>query len=138
MKGLRPAAAGSVCPVLNRGPIPAHVHGVLDYVLGAVLVLAPFVLSFEDDTATVACVVAGVAELVVGATTAWGPGLVKLIPPAVHGMIDYVFTAALIVAPFILGFDDDTTALVFFLVVGIGGLALVAATRFVEEPTAGP
>jgi hypothetical protein len=79
---------------------------------------------------------AGVAELFVGATTAWGPGLVKLIPPAVHGMIDYVFTAALVVAPFVFGFDDDTTALVFFLVVGIGGLALVAATRFVEEPTA--
>ncbi len=51
-------------------------------------------------------------------------------------MLDYVFTAALIVAPFIFGFDDDGTALAFFLVVGIGGLMLVAATRFVEEPAA--
>ncbi len=109
---------------------------MLDYVLGAVLVLAPFVLGFDDDTATTVCVVAGVAELFVGATTAWGPGLVKLISPAVHGVIDYVFTAALIVAPFVFGFDDDGTALAFFLGVGIGGLLLVAATRFVEEPAA--
>lgn len=109
---------------------------MLDYVLGAVLVLAPFVLGFDDDTATVVSVVAGIAELLVAATTAWGPGLVKLIPPAVHGIIDYVFTAALIVAPFLFGFDADGTALAFFLVVGIGGLLLVAATRFVEEPAA--
>jgi len=120
--------------MLDRGPVPARVHGMLDYVLGAVLVLAPFVLGFDDDTATTVSVVAGVAELLVGATTAWGPGLVKLIPPAVHGIVDYVFTAALIVAPFVFGFDGDGTALAFFLVVGIGGLLLVAATRFVEDP----
>ena len=120
--------------MLDRGPVPARVHGMLDYVLGAVLVLAPFVLGFDDDTATTVSVVAGVAELLVGATTAWGPGLVKLIPPAVHGIVDYIFTAALIVAPFVFGFDGDGTALAFFLVVGIGGLLLVAATRFVEDP----
>jgi len=76
------------------------VHGILDYVLGAVLVAAPFVFGFESDTATAVCVVAGIAELGVAMTTAWSRGIIKLIPPAAHGVIDYVFVVALIAAPY--------------------------------------
>ncbi len=50
-------------------------------------------------------------------------------------MIDSVFVVALIAAPFIFGFSADDTATAFFVIVGVGGLALVAATRFVpDEP----
>jgi len=119
--------------VLTKGPVSPGLHGLFDYVLGIVLVAGPFVLGFDDDTATTVSVVAGVAELVVASTTAWSRGIVKVIPPAVHGMIDYVFVVLLIVAPFVLGFSDDDTAKVFFLVLGVGGLLLVAATRFVPD-----
>ena len=122
--------------MLTKGPISPAVHGVLDYVLGAILIAAPFVLGFDSDTATTVCVVAGIAELGVAMTTAWSRGIIKLIPPAVHGVIDYVFVVALIAAPFIFGFSDDDRATAFFVIVGIGGLALVAATRFVrDEPS---
>jgi hypothetical protein len=121
--------------MLTKGPISPGVHGILDYLLGVVLIVAPFVLGFDSDTATTVCVVAGIAELGVAMTTAWSRGLIKLIPPAVHGVIDYIFVIALIVAPFIFGFDDDSTATAFFVIVGAGGLLLVAATRFVpDEP----
>ena len=121
--------------MLTKGPISPGVHGILDYVLGAVLVAAPFVFGFESDTATAVCVVAGIAELGVAMTTAWSRGIIKLIPPAAHGVIDYVFVVALIAAPYLFGFSDDGTATVFFLIVGVGGLALVVATRFVpDEP----
>lgn len=121
--------------MLTKGPISPGVHGSLDYLLGVVLIVAPFVLGFDSDTATTVCVVAGIAELGVAMTTAWSRGLIKLIPPAVHGVIDYIFVIALIVAPFIFGFDDDSTATAFFVIVGAGGLLLVAATRFVpDEP----
>lgn len=121
--------------MLTKGPIPPGVHGILDYVLGATLIAAPFVLGFDSDTATTVCVVAGIAELGVAMTTAWSRGIIKLIPPAIHGVIDYVFVIALIAAPFIFGFDDDGTATAFFVIVGVGGLLLVAATRFVpDEP----
>lgn len=123
--------------MLTKGPISPGVHGLLDYVLAATLIAAPFVLSFDSDTATTVCVVAGIAELGVAMSTAWSRGLIKLIPPAVHGVIDYIFVLALIAAPFIFGFNDDGTATAFFVIVGVGGLALVAATRFVpdDEPT---
>lgn len=39
-------------------------------------------------------------------------------------------TAALIVLPFAVGFSDHITALVFYLVVGTGGLLATLATRF--------
>lgn len=121
--------------MLTKGPIPTGVHGILDYVLGATLIAAPFVLGFDSDTATTVCVVAGIAELGVAMTTAWSRGIIKLIPPAIHGVIDYIFVIALIAAPFIFAFDDDGTATAFFVVVGAGGLLLVAATRFVpDEP----
>ena len=123
--------------MLTKGPIAPGVHGLLDYVLGAVLILGPFVLGFESDTAKSVSVVGGVAELGVAMTTAWSRGVIKLIPPAVHGMIDYVFVVALVLAPFVFGFDDDGTATAFFVVLGVGGLGLVAATRFVpDEPHA--
>jgi hypothetical protein len=48
----------------------------------------------------------------------------------VHGYADIAVTGALIVLPFIVGFTEHTTALVFYLVVGAGGLAAKLATRF--------
>ena len=39
-------------------------------------------------------------------------------------------TVALIVLPFIVGFSSHTTALVFYLVVGAGGLGATLVTRF--------
>jgi hypothetical protein len=120
--------------MLSKGPISPTLHGTLDYVLGAVLVLAPFVLGFESDTATTVSVVAGIAELIVAMTTDWSRGIVKLIPPAVHGMIDAVFVLALILVPFVFGFSgDDDTATAFFVILGVGGVLLVLATRFVPD-----
>jgi hypothetical protein len=43
-------------------------------------------------------------------------------------------TAALIVLPFAVGFSYRTNALLFYVIVGAGGLAATLATRFV--PTA--
>jgi hypothetical protein len=62
--------------------------------------------------------------------TAWSTGIVRVIPPLLHGYADIAVTVALIVLPFIVGFWDDTTALVFYLIVGTGGLVATLATRF--------
>lgn len=122
--------------MLTRGIVPGRVHGILDYVLAAILLAGPFVLDFDSDTATTVSVVAGVAELGMAVFTNWSPGLVKVIPPAVHGVIDYIFVIGLALAPFVFGFDDDSTATAFFLVLGVGGLGLVLATRFVSDDQA--
>jgi hypothetical protein len=62
--------------------------------------------------------------------TAWPTGIFRVIPPLLHGYADITVTLALIVLPFIVRFSDHTTALVFYLVVGAGGLAATLVTRF--------
>jgi hypothetical protein len=117
----------------RQGPIPAFIHGILEYVAGALLVAAPFLLSFDSDGATAVSIVAGVVVLVVAASTAMSTGLIKSIPVPAHVILDYILAALLIAAPFIFSFTDDGTATAFFIVLGIVHLLLTIATRFIRE-----
>jgi hypothetical protein len=117
----------SLNKLMARGIVPPKVHGVLDYPLAAVLIAGPLVLSFDDQAAKVIALVFGAGAAVLALGTDWPTGIVRVIPPLLHGYADITVTAALIVLPFAVGFSDHTTALVFYLVVGAGGLL---ATRF--------
>ena len=119
--------------MFKQGPIPAFVHGVIEYLAAALFIAAPFVFSFEDDTATAVSIVAGVLLLAVTASTALPTGLIKSIPVQAHAMIDFLLAAVLIAAPFLFGFSDDGTATAFFIVLGVVHLLLTIATRFVSE-----
>jgi hypothetical protein len=119
---------------MGRGIISPVVHGLLDYPLAAVLLVLPLVLAFHDGTAKWIAFVLGIGAAVLAVGTAWPTGIVRIIPPLLHGYADIAVTVALIALPFILGFSDHTTALVFYLVVGIGGLGATLLTRF--EPQA--
>jgi VIT1/CCC1 family predicted Fe2+/Mn2+ transporter len=119
--------------MFKRGPIAPFVHGVLDYLLAALLIAAPFLLSFDDDAAIAVSIVAGIAVLVLGAFTSWTTGIVKSIPPVAHAMLDYALAALLIASPFLFGFTDDSGATAFFVVVGVAGILLAIATRFVPD-----
>jgi hypothetical protein len=123
--------------MFKRGPIPPFVHGVLDYLLAALLIAAPFLIGFDEDAATALSIAAGVAVLMLGAFTAWTTGIVKSIPPVAHAMLDYLLAALLIALPFLAGFSDDGTASAFFVVVGVVGLVLTIATRFTPEVASG-
>src|SRR5918992_1712464 len=116
--------------VMSRGFISPRVHGLLDYPLAAVLIAGPLVLSFDDRAATVIALVFGGGATVLAVGTAWSTGIVRVIPPLLHGYADVAVTVAMIVLPFIVGFWDDTAALVFYLIVGAGGLVATLATRF--------
>jgi hypothetical protein len=124
---------------MHRGPIPPHVHGLLDYPLAAVLIAGPLVLHFGDDTAKVFILVVGVAAAVLAVGTAWSTGIVHLIPPVWHGYADIAATIALIIAPFVLGYSDHAVPTVFSIVVGAGGLGATLLTRFDSDlPVAMP
>ena len=116
--------------LMGRGFIPPLVHGLLDYPLAAVLIVLPLVLNFNDSTAKWIAFALGIGAAVLAVGTAWPTGIVHVIPPLLHGYGDIAATVALIVLPFIVGFTSDATALVFYLVVGAGGLAATLATRW--------
>ena len=119
--------------MFRQGPIPAFVHGILEYIAGALLVAAPFLLSFDSDSATAVSIVAGVLILVIAASTAMSTGLIKSIPVQAHVVLDYLFAALLVAAPFIFTFSKDGTATAFFIVLGIVHLLVTIATRFIRE-----
>jgi hypothetical protein len=89
-----------------------------------VLIAGLLVLSFDDQATKVIALVFGAGAAVLALGTDWPTGIVWVIPPLLHTV------TALIVLPFAVGFSDHTTALVFYLVVGTGGLLATLATRF--------
>ena len=119
--------------MFKQGPIPAFAHGVIEYLAAALFIAAPFLFSFDDDTATAVSIVVGVALLIVTACTALPTGIIKSIPVQAHAVIDYLLAALLIAAPFLFGFSDDGTATPFFIVLGVAHLLITIATRFVSE-----
>jgi SPW repeat len=119
--------------MFKKGPVPAFAHGMIEYAAGVLFIAAPFLFGFDADAATAAAIVAGVAILVLAASTAMPTGLMKSIPIAAHVLLDYVLALLLIAAPFLFGFSDDGTATAFFIVLGVLHLLLTIATRFVRD-----
>ena len=120
----------SLNKLMGRGFIPPFVHGLLDYPLAAVLIVLPFVLDFDNGAAKWIAVALGVGAAVLAVGTAWQTGIVRIIPPLLHGYADIAVTVALIVLPFIVDFSRHTTALLFYLIVGVGGLLATLGTRW--------
>jgi hypothetical protein len=119
--------------MFKQGPVPAFVHGVVEYAAGILLIAAPFLFGFDADAATAASIVAGVLVLIVAASTAMSTGMIRSIPVQAHVVLDYILAIALIAAPFVLGFSDDGAATPFFIVLGVAHLLLTIATRFIRE-----
>ena len=107
---------------MSRDFVPPQVHGVLDYPLAAILIAGPLVLDFDNKAATIIALVFGGGAAVLAVATAWPTGIVKIIPPLLHGYADTLVTLALIVLPFAVGFSHRTPALIFYVVVGGAGL----------------
>ena len=119
--------------MIHNGPIPYFVHGALDYLAGALLIVSSFLLGFDSGAATAVSIVAGVAVLIIAASTAMSTGLIKSIPVPAHVILDYALAILLIASPFLFGFDDDGTATAFFIVLGVVHLLLTIATRFLRD-----
>jgi hypothetical protein len=123
--------------VLRQGPIPAFIHGAIEYAAAAVLIGAPFVLHFHSGTAKAVSIIAGVLVLIIAASTAMSTGLIKSIPVATHVVLDFLLVALLIASPFVFGFSGDGTATAFFIVLGVVHLLVTIATRFIRDKPAG-
>jgi len=122
--------------VLREGPVPVFVHGVVEYVAAALLIVAPFVFQFDSSAATATSIIAGLVILIVTATSALPTGMVKGISVGVHVTVDLVLAALLVAAPFLFGFRREGGPTAFFITLGVVHLLLTIATRFPERRTA--
>lgn len=87
--------------------IPTRVHGVLDYLTGILLILAPWLFGFADGSAAQWVPMAlGAAVIVYSLITEYELGLVAAIPMPVHLMLDVGGGILLLVSPWLFGFSE--------------------------------
>jgi hypothetical protein len=80
---------------------------MLDYLLGIVLLVAPWLLDFSDnDTATWVTVALGAAIILYSLLTDYELGVVRAIPMQMHLGLDFVSGLVLAASPWIFGFDE--------------------------------
>ncbi len=123
--------------MLSQGPVPTLVHGAVEYAVGLLLIVAPFVFSFDATSATAASVVLGLALLAFTATSRLPTGLVKSISTGVHVTVDVVLAVLLVALPFLFGFTEEGAPTAMFITLGVAHLLITIATRFPERTSAG-
>jgi hypothetical protein len=111
--------------------IPTKVHGVLDYVVGIALILAPWLFGFSEvgGAAVAIPMILGVGLIVYSIFTKYEWGLVKVLSMPYHLIIDLLAAALLTLSPFIFGFYDEN-ALNVWLPHVVVGLAVVLVVLF--------
>ena len=90
--------------------IPTRVHGVLDYVSGAGLLLAPTLLGFRNARAAAVPRIIGGGALAYSLLTDYELGAVRKLPMTRHLQMDAVSGATLAASPWLFGFADDVRA----------------------------
>jgi hypothetical protein len=111
--------------------IPTKVHAPLDYIVGVLLIAAPWIFQFSDVTAaTVVSVVLGIGLIAYSLFTNYELGVWKVAPMAVHNLIDVVAGAVLAASPWIFDFADESANVwVPFVAVGLAAIFLGLTTK---------
>ena len=76
----------------------------------------------------------GVLVLITTAITADMPtSLVSQLALTAHVTVDFVLAIFLVIAPFLLGFSDESAPRNFFMILGVALLLITIGTRFRER-----
>ncbi len=87
--------------------IPTRVHGMLDYLVGALLIAAPWLFGFDRGGAeTWVPVVLGAGVILYSLMTDYELGAVRRLPMPTHLALDMGGGALLAVSPWLFGFSD--------------------------------
>jgi hypothetical protein len=116
--------------------ISTKVHGVLDYLMGVLLIAAPWLFNFNRDGAeTWVPVILGIGVIVYSLFTNYELGLSKLIPMRTHLILDMLSGALLAASPWIFNFDEYVY--LPHLILGIlemgAGVMTETTPRFAED-----
>ena len=114
--------------------LPTSVHGVLDYIVGIVLIAAPWIFQFAyvGGAAVIVPIVLGIALILYSLVTRyeWGIPGIKFLPMPYHLAIDFVAAVFLAASPWIFGFaSKPLNAWLPHLVVGIAVVLVVLVSQ---------
>lgn len=114
--------------------IPTSVHGVLDYIVGIALIVAPWLFNFAyvGGAAVIVPIVLGIALILYSLVTRyeWGIPGIKFLPMPYHLVIDFVAAVFLAASPWIFGFASrPPNVWLPHLVVGIAVVVVVLLSQ---------
>jgi len=121
--------------MMREGPIPLFVHGLIEYVAGVLLVVAPFLLNFDSGAAKAVSIAIGVLIIAIAAASDGPTSLVNQLPRPAHVALDYMLVPLLIALPFIAGFSGETAPTALFIALGVAHLLVTIGTRFRKPGT---
>lgn len=104
--------------------LPTRIHGILDYLLAALLIASPWLFGFTDNEGA-KWVPVGVGGFVLLYTlfTDYEPSPIRKLQVSAHLLLDTLGGIVLIISPWILGFDER----VWMPHVVMGGVLVVVA-----------
>ena len=107
--------------------IDTKTHGYIDYLMGLLLIILPFILDFPEGAATTLPIVLGAGTIVYSLLTNYELGAKRVLSMKAHLGIDLVAGLFLIAAPWIFGFAD----VVFwpFVIIGVLEVGVAALTQ---------
>jgi len=87
--------------------ISSKIHAALDYIVGILLIAAPWLLGFADKTAaTLIPVILGASTIIYSLFTNYEYSLIRLVPYKIHLTIDFIAGLLLLASPWLFGFSD--------------------------------
>lgn len=108
--------------------ISSKTHAVLDYLVGVLLIAAPWILGFADDTAaTIVPVALGASTILYSLITNYEYSFARILPFNVHLIIDFIAGVLLIASPWLFNFSDHVY--LPHVIVGAAELGAVLMTR---------
>lgn len=121
--------------------IPLRAHNILDYVIGAILMVSPWLFGFGDIAAARnTLMILGLGLITYSLLTNYYFSIARVIPLGLHMAFDAAAGAALILAPSLLQYRNQLTDgqhAVHFLL-GLGAITLVAFTKPRTETAKSP
>lgn len=112
--------------------ISPWVHGVIDLITVALLVLGPLLVGLGGSPAAIAFTLAAV-HLVLTLLTDFPMGAWKRIPFFVHGIIELVVGIGLLILPSFAGYGPGSPARRFYLAMGAVIVVVWALTAYRES-----
>ena len=88
--------------------IPTRTHGILDYLVGVVLIIAPWLFGFSDGGPEMwVPIILGAGLILYSLLTNYELGVARVIPMSTHLLLDIASGIVLAVSPWIFGFADE-------------------------------
>lgn len=113
--------------------ISTKVHGYLDYMMGLLLIVSPWVFHFPEGAATTLPIVLGAGTIIYSLITDYELGLLKVLSMKAHLGIDLMAGVLLIAAPWLFGFADEV--IWPFVILGV---VEIGASLMTEKQTSYP